>query len=63
MSIEKRKLGTQGLEVSSIGFGCMSLTGGWSANSLTKPEGIKVIHKAIELGYTFLIQLKFTGLI
>jgi aryl-alcohol dehydrogenase-like predicted oxidoreductase len=27
--MQKRKLGEQGLEVSEIGFGCMTMTGGY----------------------------------
>ena len=42
----KNKLGTSALEVSEIGFGCMSLTG-------TDPDKAKILHRAIDLGINF----------
>lgn len=50
--MELRKLGNSGLEVSSLGLGCMGLTFGYGP-ALDKNEGIKVIRKAVELGFTF----------
>jgi hypothetical protein len=32
MTIQKRILGTSGLEVSAVGLGCMSMTGGYSGH-------------------------------
>ncbi|HUC82815.1 MAG TPA: aldo/keto reductase [Flavisolibacter sp.] len=45
-----RKLGKGGLEVSSLGFGCMGLS---FPNAPTKEESIKLIRSAVEQGITF----------
>src|SRR3954469_22089502 len=50
--MQKRVLGTNGLEVSAIGFGCMGLNFGY-ANSVTREEGITLIRAAVERGVTF----------
>lgn len=55
MSLEKRKLGTQGLEVSAIGLGCMGMSQSYGApEERDERESIATIHRAIELGCTFL---------
>ncbi|CAI9770415.1 unnamed protein product [Fraxinus pennsylvanica] len=46
------KLGTQGLEVSKLGYGCMGLTGGYN-NPVPDEEGIAVIKEAFSKGITF----------
>lgn len=51
-SMKKRKLGTGGLEVSELGFGCMGLTYGYGV-SLPKDEAIELIRSAFRLGVTF----------
>lgn len=50
--MEKRKLGSQGLEVSALGFGCMGLNFSYS-HSITKEESIKLIRAAVEKGVNF----------
>lgn len=50
--IEKRKLGNNGLEVSSLGLGCMGLSFGYGP-AIDKQDAIKLIRKAYELGITF----------
>ncbi|MDR3565271.1 MAG: aldo/keto reductase [Negativicutes bacterium] len=50
--MEKRKLGNGGLEVSTIGLGCMGMSHGYGP-AVAKKESIAVIHRAIELGVTF----------
>jgi aryl-alcohol dehydrogenase-like predicted oxidoreductase len=50
--MEKRKLGSQGLEVSALGFGCMGLNYGYGpATDVT--EGIALLRNAFDLGVTF----------
>ncbi|PAN47235.1 hypothetical protein PAHAL_9G243800 [Panicum hallii] len=46
------KLGTQGLEVSKLGFGCMGLTGVYNA-PIPEEAGIAIIRHAFEAGITF----------
>jgi aryl-alcohol dehydrogenase-like predicted oxidoreductase len=50
--MESRKLGTSGLEVSAIGFGCMGLSFGYGP-AVDKEHGIKVIRAAANHGVTF----------
>jgi aryl-alcohol dehydrogenase-like predicted oxidoreductase len=49
--MQKRKLGTQGLEVSAIGLGCMGMSQLYGA--FDDAESIATLHRAIELGVTF----------
>jgi aryl-alcohol dehydrogenase-like predicted oxidoreductase len=52
--MEKRKLGTEGLEVSCIGLGCMGMSQAYgSPEERDEKESIKVIHRALELGVDF----------
>ena len=50
--MKKRKLGKGQLEVSSIGLGCMGMSGGYGP-AKDKAEMIGLIRKAVELGVTF----------
>jgi aryl-alcohol dehydrogenase-like predicted oxidoreductase len=50
--MRKRKLGRQGLEVSALGLGCMGMSEFYGHGD--DQESIRVIHRAIELGCTFL---------
>jgi aryl-alcohol dehydrogenase-like predicted oxidoreductase len=50
--LTKRKLGSQGLEVSSIGLGCMPMS--QSYGPADEGESIATLHRAVELGCTFL---------
>jgi len=50
--IQKRKLGNSGLEVSSIGLGCMGMSFGYGTISDEK-EMIALIRSAVESGVTF----------
>ena len=51
--VRRMKLGSQGLEVSALGLGCMGMTPNFGP---AKPEDemIKVIHHAINAGVTHL---------
>ncbi|WVZ69672.1 hypothetical protein U9M48_018424 [Paspalum notatum var. saurae] len=51
--VSRVKLGTQGLEVSKLGFGCMGLTGSYNS-PLDDEAGIAVIAHAFRRGVTFL---------
>ncbi|KQV63792.1 aldo/keto reductase [Rhizobium sp. Root1220] len=51
MSLMKRKLGRQGLEVSAIGLGCMPMS--QSYGPADEKEAIATLHRAIEIGCTF----------
>jgi aryl-alcohol dehydrogenase-like predicted oxidoreductase len=59
MSLEKRKLGRQGLEVSEIGLGCMGMS--MSYGPADETESIATLHRAIELGCTFLDTAEVYG--
>jgi aryl-alcohol dehydrogenase-like predicted oxidoreductase len=50
--MKKRQLGRSGLEVSSIGFGCMGLNFSYG-HALTNEESITLIRRAVERGETF----------
>ena len=50
--MEKRTLGTSGLEVSALGFGCMGLSFGFGP-ATEKNEAIKVFRVAYDGGVTF----------
>ena len=51
MTLSKRKLGRQGLEVSAIGLGCMGMS--QSYGPADEAESINTLHRAIDLGCTF----------
>ncbi len=49
--MQKRKLGRQGLEVSSLGLGCMGMS--WAYGPTNSDEAIRVLHRSLELGINF----------
>jgi aryl-alcohol dehydrogenase-like predicted oxidoreductase len=59
MRLETRKLGSQGLEVSAIGLGCMGMS--QSYGPADEAEAIATLHRAIELGCTFLDTAEMYG--
>ena len=50
--MQKRKLGSSGLEVSAIGLGCMGLSFGFGPPTDTQ-DAIRLIRTAVERGVTF----------
>ncbi len=50
--MQKRKLGNSNLEVSALGLGCMTMSGGYSV-SPDRPEMIALLRAAVERGVTF----------
>jgi aryl-alcohol dehydrogenase-like predicted oxidoreductase len=49
--LPRRKLGSQGLEVSALGLGCMGMSQSYGAGD--DAESIATIHRALELGLDF----------
>lgn len=58
--MKKRILGNSGLEVSSIGFGCMGLSFGYG-QAIDKKDGIALIRSAVEQGVTFFDTAEIYG--
>ena len=55
--MQKRRLGSEGLEVSALGLGCMGMSEFYVERNdvaRTEAESIAVIHRALELGIDFL---------
>ena len=50
--MQTRRLGSQGLEVSALGLGCMGMSEFYGTRD--ENEAIATIHRALELGVTFL---------
>jgi len=59
MAMATRKLGGQGLEVSSMGLGCMGMSQSYGPADET--ESVATLHRAIELGCTFLDTAEVYG--
>jgi len=59
MGLAKRTLGRQGLEVSAVGLGCMGMS--QSYGPADERESIATVHRAIELGCTFLDTAEVYG--
>jgi aryl-alcohol dehydrogenase-like predicted oxidoreductase len=57
--MEQRQLGTNGLTVSALGLGCMGMT--WAYGAADSDEAVATIHRAIELGVTFLDTAEIYG--
>lgn len=51
MTVSKRKLGAQGLEVSAIGLGCMGMSQYYGPAD--EKESIATLHRAIDIGCNF----------
>jgi aryl-alcohol dehydrogenase-like predicted oxidoreductase len=57
--MQRIKLGSQGLEVSAQGLGCMGMT--WAYGTGDEQSGLDTIHRALELGVTFLDTAEVYG--
>jgi aryl-alcohol dehydrogenase-like predicted oxidoreductase len=57
--LRMRKLGRQGLEVSMIGLGCMGMSQSYGAAD--ESESLATLHRALELGCTFLDTAEVYG--
>lgn len=57
--MEKRVLGPE-LEVSAIGLGCMTMTGGYSGTP-DRSDMIDLLHRAVDLGVTFFDTAEIYG--
>src|SRR5215210_9392132 len=58
--MQKRTLGASGLEVSAIGLGCMSMTGGYSGRP-DRQQMISLLHAAVDRGVTFFDTAEIYG--
>jgi aryl-alcohol dehydrogenase-like predicted oxidoreductase len=58
--VDKRTLGTNGPEVSALGLGCMSMTGGYSDRP-DRQEMISLIRTAVDRGVTFFDTAEIYG--
>ena len=60
--LPQRKLGADGLKVSALGLGCMGMSQSYgSPEERDERESIATIHRAIELGVTFLDTAEVYG--
>src|SRR6266487_3746561 len=60
--MKKRRLGNSGLEVSAVGLGCMGMSQSYGTpEERDERESIATIHRAIELGCTFLDTAEVYG--
>ncbi|MGO9904720.1 MAG: aldo/keto reductase [Solirubrobacteraceae bacterium] len=57
--MQRRKLGSQGLEVSAQGLGCMGMSYAYGAGD--EESGLRTIHRALELGVTLLDTAEVYG--
>jgi aryl-alcohol dehydrogenase-like predicted oxidoreductase len=57
--LTKRTLGTQGLEVSALGLGCMGMS--WAYGQPDDAESVATIQRALDLGVTFFDTAEIYG--
>jgi aryl-alcohol dehydrogenase-like predicted oxidoreductase len=59
-AMQKRRLGSQGLEVSAIGFGCMGMSHGYGRPG-DRQEMISLLHAAVDRGVTLFDTAEIYG--
>jgi len=60
--MQQRRLGSSGLNVSAIGLGCMGMSSAYgTADERDERESIATVHRAIDLGCTFLDTAEVYG--
>jgi aryl-alcohol dehydrogenase-like predicted oxidoreductase len=57
--MNRKRLGGQGFEVSALGLGCMGMTHAYGGGD--EQSGLQTIHRALELGITFLDTAEVYG--
>ena len=57
--MKQRELGTSGLTVSALGLGCMGMSAFYGQTD--EQESVATIHRAIDLGVTFLDTAELYG--
>jgi len=60
MDMDKRELGRSGLQVSSLGLGCMGLSHGYG-RAVAKEDGVALIRAAVERGVTLFDTAQIYG--
>jgi aryl-alcohol dehydrogenase-like predicted oxidoreductase len=58
--MQKRRLGSSGLEVSALGLGSMTMTGGYSEMP-DRQNMITLLHRAVDFGVTFFDTAEIYG--
>ena len=54
--MQTQLLGTSGIEISRLAYGCMRISGSWDRNTVDQTaieRGIGILESAVEAGYTF----------
>ena len=59
--MKKIQLGSQGLEVSRLGLGCMGMSAFYTGSGQDESGSIRTIHRAMELGVTFFDTAEMYG--
>src|SRR6516164_5628131 len=61
--MNKRRLGRSGLEVSAVGFGCMSIgiADVYTSGVQSETDAIALVHRALDLGTNFLDTANIYG--
>lgn len=61
--MDKRPLGRSGLEVSAVGFGCMSIgiADTYTSSAQSETDAIALVHRALDLGINFLDTANIYG--